>query len=270
MKKYLPLLLLAPLLATAHAQFVSTMPDKVMPIDPKAARSFVSCPIFRNTERQCWLAKEGSTLYYIDPGTGYRPQLGFRVLVEGEVSRGPKIGGGIVLNPVHVSVLGERAPECNTILPADGFASPPAINNFGYVKHADDPPLPKFKPGEVLPLPAPPYNDLHYTVYFPYNRAFLPEGTTEVIVESAAAYIRASEARHVHVVGYAGDALLDNKRVMHERKTVAEERANLVANALKQLGADPGVITVDWQAEAAPGDGVHDPDHRKAVIDIHL
>ena len=89
-------------------------------------------------------------------------------------------------------------------------------------------------------------------------------------MESAAAYIRASDARHVRVVGYAGDARLDNKRVLHERKTVAEERANLVADALKQLGVEAAVITVDWRAEAAPGDGVHDPDHRKAVIEIHL
>ena len=256
--------------AVAHAQFVSTMPDKVLPVDAKNARSFVACPIFRNTERQCWLAKDNDTMYYIDPGTGYRPQLGFRVLVEGTVSSEPPVCGAIVLNPVHVTVLPERAPACNTILPADGFASPPVRNNFGYIKHADDPALPKYAPGEVLPLPPPPYSSLHYTVYFPYNRAFLPEGTTEVIVEAAAAYIRASKAQHVAVVGYAGNSLLGNKQTLVERNTIAEERAKLVAKALTQLGVDPAVIKMDWKAEPVPGDGVNDPDHRKTVIDIVL
>ena len=253
-----------------QAQFVSTMPDKVLPEDARNARSFVSCPLFRNTERQCWLARDHGTMYYIDPGTGYRPQLGFRVLVEGMVSSEPKACGGVMLNPVHITVLPERTPACNTVLPAAGFDPPPIRNNFGYVKHDDDPPLPKYAPGDVLPLPPPPYKNLHYTVYFPYNRAFLPEGTTEVIVEAAAAYIRASKARHVRVSGYAGDVQLSDKHVLTETGTIAEARAQLVANALRELGVDPAVIAVDWIAKPASGDGIHDPDRRKTVIDISL
>ncbi len=264
------LLMLFSAFAVAHAQFVSTMPDKVLPVDAKNARSFVACPIFRDTVRQCWLAKSQGTTYYIDPGTGYRPQLGFRVLVEGTVSSEPNACGGVVLNPVHITVLPERTPSCNTILPGKGFAPPPVRNNFGYVKHADDPALPKYAPGDVLPLPPPPYKNVHYTVYFPYNRAFLPEGTTEVIVEAAAAYIRASKARHVTVTGYAGNSLLQNKQTLVERKTIAEERAKLVADALRKLGVDSTTLAVDWKAEPVSGDGVNDPDHRKTVIDIVL
>lgn len=250
------------------AQFVSTMPSDVLPVDKEHARSFVTCPIFRNTERQCWLAKSGGVMYYIDPGTGYRPQLGFKVLVEGQVSKEPNACGGIVLNPVHVSVLPERAPECETILPADGFQSPPVRNNFGYVKHADDPPLPKYAPGDVLPLPPPPYHPLHYTVYFTFNRAFLPEGTTEVIVEAAAAYIRASKAKHVTVTGYAGSSRLDDGRVLTERDTIAEQRAHLVADALRKIGIGGSPIEIRFEARPAPADGVTDPDHRRVIIDI--
>ncbi len=264
------LLRLLPLVASAHAQFISTMPDTVVPIDPAKARSFVACPILRNTERQCWIAKNDGVTYYIDPGTGYRPQLGFRVLVEGIVSSEPNACGAVMLNPVHITVLPDRAPACNTILPAAGFQSPPIRNTFGYVKHADDPPLPKYAPGDVLPLPPPPYKSLHYTVYFPYNRAFLPEGTTEVIVEAAAAYIRASKPSHVTITGYAGDVLLQTKRILPESAAIAERRAHLVASALQQLGVDPHLLTVNWKAQPAPGDGVNDPDHRKTVIDIVL
>ena len=266
-KHLLPLL---SLLATAPAQFISTMPDKVAPIDPANARSFIACPVFRNTQRQCWLASDNGTTYYIDPGTGYRPQLGFRVLVEGIVTAEPKACGGVMLNPVHITVLPDRTPDCNKILPAAGFDSPPQRNTFGYVKHADDPPLPRYAPGDVLPLPPPPYKSLHYTVYFPYNRAFLPEGTTEVIVEAAAAYIRASKPTRVTITGYAGNVLLQTHRTLTETSIIAEQRAHLVANALLQLGVDPRILTVNWNSDPVPGDGVNDPDHRKTVIDIAL
>jgi outer membrane protein OmpA-like peptidoglycan-associated protein len=252
----------------AAQQFVSTMPTDILPVDKEHARSFVTCPIFRNTERQCWLARSGGVTYYIDPGTGYRPQLGFKVLVEGQATNEPKICGGVVLNPIHVSVLPERAPQCETILPAAGFASPPIRNNFGYVKHADDPPLPKYEPGTVLGLPAPPYHHLHYTVYFMFDRAFLPEGTTEVIVEAAAAYIRASKATQVTVTGYAGSSRLDDGHVMVETGHIAEQRAKLVADALAKLGTGGSPVDVRFIANAAPADGVTDADHRKVVIEI--
>ena len=45
--------------------------------------------------------------------------LGHRVLVEGTVSAEPRICGGIVLKPVHLSVMPEPDASCNTMLPAE-------------------------------------------------------------------------------------------------------------------------------------------------------
>ena len=253
-----------------HAQSAPLAHTARKPVRPANARSFVTCPIFRNTERQCWLAKYKGTMYYIDPGTGYRPQLGFRVLVEGIVSPGPLICGGVQLNPLHVSVLPERAPQCQTILPAAGFKSPPVSNNFGYVKHPGDPPLPRYAPGTVLGPPPPPYKNTHYTVYFAFDRAFLPEGTTEVIVEEAAALIKAGHPRRVVVKGYSSNSLLEDGMTLVEKKGMAEARAHLVAKALNELGVASEAISVDWAPQSLPGDGVNDADGRKAVIDIEF
>lgn len=253
-----------------HAQSAPLAQTARKPARPANARSFVACPIFRNTERQCWLTKYKGTMYYIDPGTGYRPQLGFRVLVEGTVSPGPPVCGGVQLNPLHVSVLPERAPQCQTILPAGGFDSPPVRNNYGYVKHPGDPPLPQYAPGTVLGPPPPPYADTHYSVYFTFDRAFLPEGTTEVIVEEAAALIKAGHPRHVNVKGYSSNSLLEDGKTLVERKGMAEARARLVPKALNELGVPSEVISIDWTAQPLPGDGVNDADGRKTVIDIEF
>jgi hypothetical protein len=68
----------------------------------------------------------------------------------------------------------------------------------------------------------------------------------------------------------AGYSLLSKKHPMVEKNTIAQDLAQLVANALKQLGVDPAGISAEWVVEPAAGDGVNDADHRKAVIDIKL
>src|SRR6476469_8895893 len=88
-------------------------------------RNFVSCPIVRDTASvPCWLAEYDGELYFLtiqsdvtSPVTP--PWLGHRVLVEGTVSAEPRICGGIVLKPVHLSVMPEPDASCNTMLPAE-------------------------------------------------------------------------------------------------------------------------------------------------------
>ena len=80
--------------------------------------NFVSCPIVRDTASvPCWLAEYDGELYFLTLQTDVSapvtpPWLGHRVLVEGTVSAEPRICGGIVLKPVHLSVL-ERDASCN-------------------------------------------------------------------------------------------------------------------------------------------------------------
>ena len=86
--------------------------------------NFVSCPIVRDTASvPCWLSEYNGELYFLTLQTDVSapvtpPWLGHRVLVEGTVSAEPRICGGIVLKPVHLSVL-ESDASCNTMLPAE-------------------------------------------------------------------------------------------------------------------------------------------------------
>jgi hypothetical protein len=86
--------------------------------------NFVSCPIVRDTASvPCWLAEHEGQFYFLtlqtDVGAPVTPPwLGHRVLVEGTVSDEPRVCGGIVLKPVHLSVL-DRDASCTTMLPAE-------------------------------------------------------------------------------------------------------------------------------------------------------
>ena len=88
-------------------------------------KNFVSCPIVRDTASvPCWLTEYEGETYFLTLQTDVSapvtpPWLGHQVLVEGVVSSEPRICGGVVLKPVHLSVLPERDASCSTILPAE-------------------------------------------------------------------------------------------------------------------------------------------------------
>ena len=94
---------------------------------PAERRNFVACPIVRDTASvPCWLAEYDGELYFLTLQTDVSspvtpPWLGHRVLVEGTVaSNRPRICGGVVLEPVVLSVLPELDSACNTpVLPAE-------------------------------------------------------------------------------------------------------------------------------------------------------
>ena len=93
---------------------------------PPERRNFVSCPIVRDTASvPCWLAEYDGELYFLTLQTDVSapvtpPWLGHRVLVEGVAAADrPRICGGVVLEPVVLSVLPELDASCNTILPAE-------------------------------------------------------------------------------------------------------------------------------------------------------
>ena len=87
--------------------------------------NFVSCPIVRDTSSvPCWLSEHEGELYFLTIQSDVSapvtpPWLGHRVLVEGSISKEPRICGGVVLKPVHLSVLPQRDESCNTMLPAE-------------------------------------------------------------------------------------------------------------------------------------------------------
>src|ERR1700750_3271786 len=76
-------------------------------------RSFVACPIVRDTRTvPCFLAEDNGEVYYLGiqqdiTSDFHPPQLKHEVLVEGTVAPGPRVCGGIPLQPVVISVVKE-------------------------------------------------------------------------------------------------------------------------------------------------------------------
>src|SRR5271166_2749755 len=101
-------------------------------------RNFVACPIVRDTKTvPCFLAEYDGELYYLGiqqdiTAEFHPPQLKHEVLVEGRIAEGPRVCGGIPLQPVAISVLKEVNLACNTLLPAEpGLDAPEAPRGPG-------------------------------------------------------------------------------------------------------------------------------------------
>src|ERR1035438_8225109 len=101
-------------------------------------RSFVSCPIVRDTSTvPCFLAEIDGEVYYLGiqqdiTSDFHPPQLKHEVLVEGRVAQGPRVCGGIPLQPVSISVLKEVNLASNIRLPPEpGIDAPPAPRGPG-------------------------------------------------------------------------------------------------------------------------------------------
>ena len=222
--------------------------------------SFITCPIFRNGVDRCWLAERGDTVYYIGRYSGSSPQLLHKVLIEGTIADGTRSCGGLVLKPLHISVLPEIDYSCNTILPDNGDRpAEPVFYNL--------PTAAQMLIDEPVPVPKGPFTDQRFVGRFDYDSAFLNLGLQE-FVETAANYAVASKASHVKVTGRVGQSKLDDGRILVERKALAKARAEAVATALVGLNVDPARLEVAWIDEAAPADGIHDVDHR--VVEVEL
>ena len=79
----------------------------------------------------CFLAEYEGETYYLGiqqdiTSDFHPPQLKHEVLVEGRIAEGPRVCGGIPLQPVSISVLKEVNLACNTLLPAEPGMDAPA------------------------------------------------------------------------------------------------------------------------------------------------
>ncbi len=212
-------------------------------------RNFVSCPIVRDTKTvPCFLAEYNGELYYLgaqqDPASEFHaPQLKHQVLVEGTIAEGPRVCGGIPLQPVSISVLKEVNLSCNTLLPPEpGMDAPPA---------------------SPRPASARASNAGEFTVLYAFNED-APEYAANLVVTEAAAYAKRVGATKVRVAGYRATTLLSNGDRLVEPPGIAERRAQNIATLLRGLGV-PGVI-VEWKTEPEPGDGLTDPSRRRVTI----
>ena len=234
-------------------------------------KNFVSCPIVRDTASvPCWLAEYDGELYFLtiqsdvtSPVTP--PWLGHRVLVEGTVSDEPRICGGIVLKPVHLSVMPEPDASCNTMLPAEErynltFEPPrPPGPSKGRLAFDNAPP-------PARPSPAALPSTKEFVV--PYDFDGLVGFNHARVLTDVLEFARAVNARDIEIVGYRGAARLSNGQVMSEEADMGKRRAEQLAMLLQGASLKSPSYTVSWRDESAKATGVDDYAIRRAVITV--
>jgi outer membrane protein OmpA-like peptidoglycan-associated protein len=224
-------------------------------------RNFVSCPIVRDTKTvPCFLAEYDGELYYLGiqqdiTSEFHPPQLKHEVLVEGRVAQGPRVCGGIPLQPVATSVLKEVNLACNTLLPAEpGIDAPAAPRGPG----------PSSRRAEVRSAPREPLRGRQeFTALYSFNDDYLEYAANQVVTD-AAAHAKRMGASSVKVVGYRATTLLSNGDRLVEKSGLAEKRAQNIATLMRALGVSH--LTVEWSDEPEPGDGRTDSSRRRVTI----
>ena len=187
-------------------------------------RSFVSCPIVRDTASvPCWLAENDGELYFLvlqsDVSAPVTPPwLGHQVLVEGTVSDEPRICGGIVLKPVRLSVLPAIDASCNQMLPAEERYNltfepprPPGPSGGRLAFDGARTPVRTSAPA-AADFSAPRDFEIPYT--FDGLVGFGHPRYLQAVLE----YAQKSKAREIEIVGYRGAAKLTNGETVRGRR----------------------------------------------------
>lgn len=216
--------------------------------------AFLSCPIVRDTKSvPCWLAEFDGETYYLGIQTDVSapfspPSLGHKVLVEGEKTQDARICGGIPLRNVVVSVIQERADNCQTLLMAEErytlpFAPPrppgPSTGRLAFSFPQPEPVEPPYKPKSFT------LNyDFDGTVGFRHPR-FLVE-----VMD----YAKRVKARSISIEGYRGQTLLSDGQTLTEREGLAERRATQASDLLQGAGLTSPKYKVGWVETPEPGD----------------
>lgn len=223
--------------------------------------SFVVCPQFRNTARQCWVAEvDGKTYYIGNFRIGTPPELLHRALVEGTAHDGETSCGAINIDPVQISPLAELDSECDTVLPDNG-SRPLEPSVF------DLPAEVLARNGADVAAPPPILTPTTFTIVFDFDGTRL-NLANQAKVEMIARAIMASQVERVIVTGYAGEAHPSNAPAMVEEPAVATERAAIISNALKGIGVAEGLLKRRSAPKAAPVLGRDAVASRKVTVDV--
>lgn len=217
--------------------------------------AFVACPIVRDTSKvPCWLSEYGGELYYLgiqsDVSAPFNPpSLGHMALVEGVPQNGERVCGGIVLEPVKVSVMPELSPECDKLLMVDPRYELPF-----------EPPRPPgpsggrlaFAPPEPPPRPEPPFVARTFDIHFPFEGSidFKTPGALQEVWD----YARDIKATRIDIEGRRAAVRLTDGTVIQEREGIGEVRAREVARMFEGLVDSVETITISHSEDAIPGD----------------
>lgn len=227
-------------------------------------RNFISCPIVRDTKTvPCFLAEYEGELYFLGiqqdiTAEFHPPQLKHEVLVEGRVSEGPRVCGGIPLKPLSLSVMKEVNAACNGLLPAEpGIEAPPAARGAGPASH---------RLAAPAAAPASLSGSQEFTVLFAFDDDYV-DFAAIAVVRKAAAYAKTIGARAVRVMGYRATTVLSNGQRLVEKSALAEKRAQDIATLLRGSGVTG--VSADWKQEPEAGDGKTDASHRRVTIAVN-
>lgn len=229
---------------------------------------FVTCPVYRDTDAGkksgCWLAddREDGRRYDVSPSPT-KPDWNFAVLVEGRPAVDQAdVCGGVVLDPVRVSVLAE--PCVRAMLPAEGyrgrrFVLPPRNVRPLY---------------EARPPLHPPLRPRTFEIPFEFGRAFITYQLADYLIDQAVAYAVGSQAAKVEITGWAATAPAQvSGRRLAEPAALARTRAEVAARWMRDLGVPASRIRLAWRANAAPiemegADGLTEPSRRRVDIRV--
>jgi hypothetical protein len=227
---------------------------------------FVACPIVQDTPSvPCWIATYRGETYYLgiqsDVSAPFNPpSLGHEVLVEGSVKKdAPRICGGLVVEPVTVSIMPELSPECNGmhmvdpryVLPFEPPRPPgPSTGKLAFSYPAPPPP------------PQPPFKPMSFTV--PYEFEGMVNFKTPRVLTPALAYGRLSRARLIEITGYRGATRLSDGTTLVEHEGIARARADEIAGMLRGAGLNQAEYAVTADEHPAVGG----PDERRTVIKV--
>jgi hypothetical protein len=232
--------------------------------------AFVSCPIMRDTRQvPCWLAEYDGELYYLGIQTDVSapfmpPALGHKVLVEGKANPDrPRICGGIVIEPIVLSVLPEIEDSCRTVLPSEDkyqlpFVAPrPPGPSSGRLAFDGDRPPPRNL------MPEPPYTVKSFEVKYDFDGTvtFLsPRHVTPIYN-----YADKSEAKLIQITGYRAAVKLSDGTILPENENIAKRRAQEMENLLRGAGLTKAKYEVRWKDEPEVGG----PEKRRVEVTVH-
>lgn len=236
---------------------------------PTERRNFVACPVVRDTASvPCWLAEYEGELYFLTLQTDVSapvtpPWLGHRVLVEGAIAAArPRICGGIVLEPVVLSVLPELDPACNTpVLPAE--------DRYNLKFEPPRPPGPsagRLAFAGAAPPPAPTEPPRDFTLRYDFDGLVVFRHAADLTAIFDAAHAR--NARRITIAGHRGTVLLSNGTTLTERAGLARRRAEQLADLLRGAGLTDIAYEVSWHDEPGAADGVNDPTLRRVTVTL--
>lgn len=227
---------------------------------------FVACPVYRDTDAGrksgCWLADNPEDgLRYDVTRSPTKPDWNRAILVEGRVAAGhADTCGGIVLEPVRVSLLAEGCTRA--MLPAETHPGIPFVLPARNVRPIH----------EARELPVAPFATRSFHVPFDHGSDFIVYQLGDYYTNQAVLYARDTQARRIEITGWAATTPVTvSGRTLAEPAALARSRADMIAQWLVMSGIEARRIVVkaspvDQAADIEGADGLRDSSRRRVDI----